>query len=188
MSTDVVKMIYMRGNFTLESVNLTAAVLFFYLIGVLGFGFRDFMNRTFHSLQDTKTPFKVACLVVVLNIILNIILRRFMGARGLALATSIASYCGLFTMFMLLRKRMGHLGMKSVAGELIKIIIAALGCAAACLAVSRALPAANGTLGAVGRLVAGTAAGFIVYLLICLALRVKALKDILSGVLSRIRK
>jgi hypothetical protein len=40
----------------------------------------------------------------------------------------------------------------------------------------------------VGRLVAGTAAGFIAYLIICLALRVKALKDILGGVLGRIRK
>lgn len=188
MSVDVVKMIYMRGNFTLESVNLTAGVLLFYLIGVLGFGFRDFMNRTFHSLQDTKTPFRVACLVVALNIALNLILRRYMGARGLALATSIASYCGLIAMFVLLRRRMGHLGMGSIAGELIKIIIAALGCAGACLAVGRLLPEAAGTLGAVGRLVAGTAAGFIAYLLICLALRVKALKDILGGVLGRIRK
>ena len=188
MSTDVVKMIYMRGNFTLDSVNLTASVLMFYLIGVLGFGFRDFMNRTFHSLQDTKTPFKVACLVVVLNITLNLILRRFMGTRGLALATSIASYCGLTAMFILLKKRMGHLGMKSIAGELAKIIIAALGCAAACIAVGHVLPVANGTFGAIGRLVAGTAAGFIVYLIICLVLRVKALKDILGGVLGRIRK
>lgn len=188
MATDVVKMIYMRGNFTLESVNLTAAVLMFYLIGVLGFGFRDFMNRTFHSLQDTKTPFKVACLVVVLNIILNIILRRFMGARGLALATSIASYCGLLAMFILLRKRMGYLGFRHIAFELVKIGIAALGCAAACLAVSHVLPAANGTIGAVGRLVAGTAAGFIVYLIICLVLRVQAMKGVIGGVLGRIRK
>ena len=188
MATDVVKMIYMRGNFTMDSVSLTAGVLMFYLIGVLGFGFRDFMNRTFHSLQDTKTPFKVACLVVVLNIILNLILRRFLGARGLALATSIASYCGLTAMFILLRKRMGRLGFKHIVVELAKIAVAAIGCAAACLAVGRVLPAATGTFGAVGRLVAGTAAGFIVYLVVCLALRVKALKDVLGGVLGRIRK
>ena len=188
MSTDVVKMIYMRGNFNLDSVKLTASVLMFYLIGVLGFGFRDFMNRTFHSLQDTKTPFKVACLVVALNIILNIILRRFMGARGLALATSIASYCGLTAMFILLRKRMGHLGFKHIAGELFKIVVAALWCAVACQAVGSVLPEANGTLGAVGRLVAGTAAGFIVYLALCLGMRVKVMKDILGGVLGRIRK
>lgn len=188
MSTDVVKMIYMRGNFTLESVNLTASVLLFYLIGVPAFGFRDFMNRTFHAIQDTKTPFKVACLVVVLNIILNLILRRFMGARGLALATSIASYCGLLAMFILLRKRMGHLGFKHIAVELIKLIAAALACAAACLAIGRILPAASGTIGAVGRLVAATAAGFTAYLLVCFVLRVKMLKATLGGVLRRVRR
>jgi len=188
MSADVVKMIYMRGNFTLDSVKLTAAVLVFYLIGVPAFGFRDFMNRTFHSLQDTKTPFKVACLVVALNITLNLILRHILGARGLALATSVSSYCGLIAMFILLKKRMGHLGLKHIAVEMAKIIIAALACAAVCIFVGRILPEAEGTMGAVGRLVAGTAAGFIVYAIICLALRVQALKGLLGGVLGRIRK
>jgi putative peptidoglycan lipid II flippase len=181
-------MIYMRGNFNLDSVKLTASVLMFYLIGVLGFGFRDFMNRTFHSLQDTKTPFKVACLVVVLNIILNIILRKLMGARGLALATSISSFCGLFAMFVLLRRRMGRLGLKNIAPEFIKLLVSALACAAACMAVGRALPAANGTLGAFARLVAGTAAGMIVYLAACLLLRVQALKSMVGEFTGRIRK
>ena len=119
LSNDVVKMIYMRGNFTLESVLLTGSVLLFYLIGVPSFGMRDYLNRTFHAIQDTKTPFAVACLTVCLNIVLNLILRRFMGARGLALATSLSSYVGSLTMFVLLRKRMGRLGMKRIAGELL---------------------------------------------------------------------
>ena len=188
MATDVVKMIYMRGNFTIDSVNLTASVLFYYLIGVLAFGLRDFMNRTFHAIQDTKTPFKVACLVVSLNIILNIILRRFMGARGLALATSISSFCGLAAMFVLLRKRMGGLGLKHIVPELAKLVVSALCCAAACVAVGRALPEASGTLGAFARLVAATAAGMIVYLIACLLLRVQALKSMVGEFAGRIRK
>lgn len=188
MSVDVVKMIYMRGNFTLESVELTASVLLFYLIGVLGFGFRDFMNRTFHAIQDTKTPFMVACLVVGLNVVLNLILRRIMGAGGLALATSISSYCGLLVMFILLKKRMGLLGFKRIAGEMLKILAATLACAAGSLVMNRILPVASGTLGAFVRLVAAAAVGFAIYFLACAALRVKALKEMLSGVLGRIRK
>ncbi|MBQ3574037.1 MAG: murein biosynthesis integral membrane protein MurJ, partial [Clostridia bacterium] len=53
LSNDVVKMIYMRGSFGMESVLLTGSVLIFYLIGVPSFGMRDFLNRTFHSVQDT---------------------------------------------------------------------------------------------------------------------------------------
>ena len=188
MAADVVKMIYMRGNFTIDSVNLTASVLFYYLIGVLAFGLRDFMNRTFHAIQDTKTPFKVACLVVGLNIVLNFILRELMGAQGLALATSISSFCGLAAMFILLRRRMGRLGLKHIAPELVKLILSALCCAAACAAVGRALPEANGTLGAFARLAAATAAGMIAYLIACLLLRVQALKAMAREITGRIRK
>ena len=188
MSNDVVKMIYMRGNFTIDSVNLTAGVLLFYLIGVLAFGLRDFMNRTFHAIQDTKTPFKVACLVVVMNIVLNLILRRFMGARGLALATSISSYCGLLIMLVLLRKRMGRLGFKHIAVELAKILLATLCCAGVCMLMNRVLPVANGTIGAFARLVAATAASMITYLAACLVLRVQALKGMASELTGRIRK
>ncbi len=187
MSNDVVQMIYMRGSFNMDSVRLTGGVLLFYLIGVMGFGFRDFMNRSFHAIQDTRTPFRVACLVVALNIALNLILRVYMGARGLALATSIASYCGLIVMFFLLRRRLGLLGFKQIAAEMVKILIAALGCAAACWVVRGALPTASGTLGALGRLAAATAAGFAAYMALCLLLRVNTMKELLGGLLGRAR-
>lgn len=188
LSNDVVKMIYMRGNFTLESVLLTGSVLLFYLIGVPSFGMRDYLNRTFHAIQDTKTPFAVACLTVCLNIVLNLILRRFMGARGLALATSLSSYVGSMTMFVLLRKRMGRLGMKRIAGELFKIVLATLVAAAVCMLMNNLLPEAVGTLRVFVRLVIATAVSGVSYLATCLALRVRALNEMLGGLMRRGRR
>ena len=188
LSNDVVKMIYMRGNFTQESVLLTGSVLLFYLIGVPSFGMRDYLNRTFHAIQDTKTPFAVACLTVYLNIILNLILRRFMGARGLALATSLSSYVGSLTMFVLLRKRMGRLGMKRIAGELLKIVFAALVAAAVCILMNNLLPEAVGTLRVFVRLVIATAVSALAYLVTCIALRVRALNEMLGGLMRRGRR
>lgn len=185
MSNDVVQLIYMRGNFTMESVNLTGGVLLFYLIGVLAFGFRDFMNRTFHAIQDTRTPFKVACLVVALNVALNLILRRFLGARGLALATSLAGYAGLLVMFFLLRRRLGRLGFKRIAAEMLKILASALACAGACALVKSAIPTPEGPMQAFVRLAATTAAGAIAYLALCFALRVQTMREILGGALRR---
>ena len=188
LSNDVVKMIYMRGNFTLESVLLTGSVLLFYLIGVPSFGMRDYLNRTFHALQDTKTPFAVACLTVCLNIVLNLILRRFMGARGLALATSLSSYVGSLTMFVLLRKRMGRLGMRRIAGEMLKILAATLVAAAVCMLMNRVLPEAVGTLRVLVRLVIATAASGVAYLATCIALRVQSLNEMLGGLMRRRRR
>ncbi len=188
LSTDVVKMIYMRGSFGMDSVALTGGVLLFYLIGVPSFGMRDYLNRTFHAIQDTRTPFCVACVTVCLNIVLNLILRRFMGARGLALATSISSYIGSIAMFYLLRKRMGRLGFKRIAGELIKIIAATLVAAAVCIVMNRVLPEAVGTLRVFVRLAAATSMSAAAYLGACIALRVKALNELLGGLLCRARR
>ena len=188
LSNDVVKMIYMRGNFTLESVLLTGSVLLFYLIGVPSFGMRDYLNRTFHAIQDTKIPFAVACLTVCLNIVLNLILRRFMGARGLALATSLSSYVGSLTMFVLLRKRMGRLGMRRIAGEMLKILAATLVAAAVCMLMNRVLPEAVGTLRVFVRLVIATAVSGVAYLATCIALRVQSLNEMLGGLMRRGRR
>jgi len=187
LSNDVVKMLYMRGNFGMESVLLTGSVLVYYLIGVPSFGMRDFLNRTFHSVQDTKTPFRISCLVVVMNIILNIILRRFLGARGLALATSISSYIGTITMFVLLRRHMGHIGLKKILPDMAKIILAALAAVAACAGMNHVLPASATTLTTFLRLAAAAGVSIIIYGAACIVLRVEALRVVWSRLIRRNR-
>ena len=178
LSGDVIKFAYMRGKFTLEDVQVTAGVLAFYVVGVPAFGMRDFLSRMFHALKDTKKPFYVSCVVVATNIVLNIILRRLMGANGLAFATSIAGYVGTAIMIALLRKRFGHIGFKRILKELIKIIAATAVCAAVCLAMNAILPEAIGTGRVVLRLIACTAVSGAAYLVCCLALRVKPLASL----------
>jgi len=153
-------------------------------MGVPAFGFRDFLNRTFHAIQDTKTPFRVACLVVALNITLNLILRKYLGARGLALATSISSYVGMIAMLILLRRQLGRLGLTQILPEMVKLILSALAAAAVCFTMAQALPTAGNTLQVFGRLAAVTAVSFITYLVACLLLRVKALGQF-TGMLRR---
>ena len=185
LSNDVVKMIYMRGNFGMESVLLTGSILMYYLIGVPSFGIRDFLNRTFHSVQDTKTPFRVACLVVASNIILNIILRKFLGARGLALATSLSSYIGSVTMFILLRRHMGQLDLKKILPDMVRIILAAIISAAACILMNRILPASATTVTTFLRLAAAAGVSLIVYAIACLILRVEALRVVWNRTIRR---
>ena len=105
LRVDVIKFAYMRGRFDMHSVQVTAGILMCYVVGVPAFGLRDFLNRVFHALQDTATPFRVSCVVVVTNIVLNLILRVFLGAKGLALATSIAGATGMVILLLALKKR-----------------------------------------------------------------------------------
>ncbi len=91
-------------------------------------------------------------------------------------------------MFYLLRKRMGRLGFKRIAGELVKIIAATLVAAVVCIVMNRVLPEAVGTLRVFVRLAAATSTSAAAYLGACIALRVKALNELLGGLLCRARR
>ena len=185
LSTDVIKFAYMRGAFGMDSVRVTAGVLVFYIIGVLAFGLRDFMNRMSHAMQDTRTPFRVSCLVVATNIVLNLILRIFMGANGLALATSIAGYTGTVVLLFRLRKRFGLLGLRAMLPDFLKIAVSTLAAAGVCLAMHRALPEVFGTGRVCLRLAACSGVSLAVYFVCCLALRVGTLRTFAADVLRR---
>lgn len=178
LSEDVIKFAYMRGAFTLEDVWATAGVLACYLVGVPAFGLRDYLSRMFHAVKDTKSPFYVSCAVVVLNVVLNLILREWMGASGLALATSISSYIGVAIMVVQLRKRFGRFSTRRTLGELGKILAATAVCAAACAGMNAWLPEATGTLRVTVRLTACTLAAGAAYVVSALALRVRALRQV----------
>ena len=188
MSMDVIKFAYMRGRFDLRSVEVTAGILVCYVVGVPFFGLRDFLSRVFHALQDTKTPFRVSCLVVAVNIVLNLILRIFLGARGLALATSIAGCTGMVTMLLLLKKRFGRLGFGGILSDFTKLLAAAALCMLVCAAMNRAIPPVFGTGRVFLRLAACSGVSLIVYAAACFALRVRTIRIFAREVMRRGRK
>ena len=109
-----------------EAIDMTANALFYYSIGMIAFGLRDILSRAFYALQDTKTPMINATIAVVINIILNIVLSKYLGIGGLALATSIAAIVGTLLLFITLRRKIGGFGLKEITKSFIKICIASI--------------------------------------------------------------
>ena len=154
MNKDVIRFAYGSGAFDERSVAMTSGAFLFYVIGVLSFGLRDLFNRAFHAMKDTRTPFRGACVVVAVNIVLNIILRYFMGANGLALATTLAGATGMVIMFVMLRRRLGRMGLRSTFTDFGKVLAGGIVCAAVCFGMDRLLPAAGGRIEVFFRLAA----------------------------------
>ncbi|MCK4257768.1 MAG: murein biosynthesis integral membrane protein MurJ [Halanaerobiales bacterium] len=122
----VVSLLFGRGAFDSNAISMTSYALFFYAIGMVGFGLREVLSRAFYSLQDTKTPMINAAIAMVMNIVLNIILSKFLGIGGLALATSISAiFCSLL-LFISLRAKIGSFGLKNIIISFIKILCASL--------------------------------------------------------------
>ncbi|SFQ51652.1 putative peptidoglycan lipid II flippase [Psychrobacillus psychrotolerans] len=122
----IVELIFGRGAFDRQAVEMTSNALIFYSIGMFGIGMREILTRPFYALQDTKTPMINATIGVVLNIILNIVLSRYLGIGGLALATSLSATITMILMFISLRKKIGPLGISTMFSSLIKITLASV--------------------------------------------------------------
>ena len=121
LAEPIVDFLFGRGAFTPEAVAMTSSALRFYSVGMLAFGLREVLSRAFYAQQDTKTPMINGFIAVIINIFLNIILSRYLGIGGLALATSISGIVAALLLFITLRKRIGGFGFKEIVFSFGKI-------------------------------------------------------------------
>ena len=101
----IIRLLFERGEFTPQSTRRTALTLLCYASSVWSYSLYHITTRAFYSLKDSKTPAKIAAIMVSLNLTLNLILVFPMAEAGIALATSITSIVNLVTLHFLLRRR-----------------------------------------------------------------------------------
>jgi putative peptidoglycan lipid II flippase len=122
----LIKILFHRGAFDLHAVQITQDALMFYSIGLFSYGCVKVLTGGFYAMQDTKTPVKVSFLCLILNIILNIIFTPFLKISGLALATSISSFVNLFSLSIILKKRIGKMDGRRIGITFIKSILSSI--------------------------------------------------------------
>ena len=120
LSHPIVSVLFERGEFTGRATSMTASALIFYSLGMVFYGYRDVLNRTFYSLQDTKTPMINGMMTVGFNIVMNLVLVRYMQHSGLALATSLSAAVTTILLILNLKKKISGLGGKKILGVFIK--------------------------------------------------------------------
>ena len=101
----IIRVLYLHGAFTVRDMAATTAALMAFTAGLPAFLAVKVFAPGFYANHDTKTPFKIAILCVVINLVFNLILIHPLKHVGMALATSIASWVNLGVMVYLLRKR-----------------------------------------------------------------------------------
>ncbi len=92
LSIPILRLIYQHGAFTNYSTRITASTLFYWAIGLPGFGLSFYLQKLFFATQDTKNPARFSIITILFNIAGDLILVRYMHADGLALATALAAW------------------------------------------------------------------------------------------------
>lgn len=121
LSKDIVSVVYGRGVFDQNSIEMTAGLLFFLAIGMIAIAFRDVLSRVFYAFQDTKTPVYNALIAITINMVLSIILIELMGINGLGLAISLSAFISAILLTISLKKKKILLLNKDFIISIIKI-------------------------------------------------------------------
>lgn len=123
----IITLLFGRGAFDADAVRLTTSALFYYSLGMPAVGIREVLSRAFYAMQDTKTPMINAGIGFFGNIILSLLLTRFMGIGGLALANSTIAIVTAGMMYISLKKKLGEfIEIRKFSITSLKIITAAL--------------------------------------------------------------
>jgi putative peptidoglycan lipid II flippase len=155
LSRPIVRLLFQHGQFTPSATTNVANTLIAFSLGLVFNGLALLFTRAFFARQESRVPTEVACINLVLNAVLDILLYKPFGAAGIALGTSIVTSWNAAALAVLLRRRVGSLHLREVAGETGRIAIATTFCAATAIVVwwpldsllGRSIPAQAVSLG-----------------------------------------
>ena len=104
-SEQIITSLFGYGSFDNESVINTAIALTFFGIGVPAFSILKIFSNYFFARNDTKTPFYLSVMSVILNILISVSFFKEFGFVIIPIATSLSSWINVFFHFYFIRKR-----------------------------------------------------------------------------------
>ncbi|MBR2851925.1 MAG: murein biosynthesis integral membrane protein MurJ, partial [Anaerotignum sp.] len=140
LAEPVVTLIYKRGEFDLLATELTSAALFFFALGMVGYGVQNILSRAFYANQDGKTPFYSGLVSIIINAVLCALLLKPMGIGGLALAAAVSSTAAALVLMVPAVKQYPDILDRSLTGQILKMAVAAFGMLVLVQAFKMAVP------------------------------------------------
>lgn len=181
MSTPIIRLFYERNAFDATSTHITSVALFYYSIGMVGFGISEICNKAFYALHDGKTPMRISMLGILINVVLSLVFVLVFkkGHWALALSASISSNIIGITMVVVLNFRKKILS-KSIFVFAAKVAIATLAMSLFVVLSKNAVSIFGGNK--YFEVFVPVAVGALVYFASCIILRVHELTDILYAI------
>ncbi|MFA6296660.1 MAG: murein biosynthesis integral membrane protein MurJ [Patescibacteria group bacterium] len=120
MRAQIVRLVLGSGKFDWEDTYLTAQSLGLFTLSLFAQALIPLLVRSFYSMQDAKTPVFISIVSMITNIAGGLILSKYFGVLGLALAFSFAALINMLLLFVVLRYRLGDLGDSEIIKSILK--------------------------------------------------------------------
>ena len=192
LRNELVRVLFGFSRFDAAALDLTAATLLAFLLGLTAHALIAILARAFYARHDTRTPVAAAILAVAVNTTLAVALAGPFGLPGLALAIAIAAWLETLVLLVLLQRSLAELAFRPLLSlgirSLAVAIAGSLAAAGVLAGLGLALGAGPDRLGLIVRIaIVGT-----VWLLTSAAaavlLRIGELRAIIGLMLDLIRR
>lgn len=144
LRAQIIRVVFGTGEFNWENTTLTIDTLGFFAISLFAQACLPLLVRVFYARHDSKTPFFIGLISVVLNVGLSLWLPKIevckeiilangqvaahcapLGIAGLALAFSIANIVNFFLLWIMIRLELGNMDEKRILVSVAKFSAAA---------------------------------------------------------------
>ena len=102
---EIISALFGYGQFNENSVSNSARALYYFSFGLPAFAMIKIFSNFFFANHDTKTPFYISLISVLLNLFISIYYFRSIGFIIIPIATTISSWINLILLFLFLKKR-----------------------------------------------------------------------------------
>jgi len=125
LAEPIIRLLYeFSDKFTHADTIICSEALVYYSIGIIGYAVVQALIRAFYALQNTATPVAVSIIAIAVNIGLSFLLVGPLAHKGLALAYSISGLVQCLLLFLILRRKIGHMDLRHIGVTLVKTLIA----------------------------------------------------------------
>lgn len=127
LSEPICRLLYEWGATVEEDTIETAGLLFVYAFGLCGFSTLKIVTDGFYAYKDIRAPVVVSICAVMLNICLNyLFIYRgfFLDPRAVVFSTVLTVTLNCAILLLLLRRKVGRLGLRSLIPLTLKILTA----------------------------------------------------------------
>ncbi|MBD1158847.1 murein biosynthesis integral membrane protein MurJ, partial [Pelagibacterales bacterium SAG-MED19] len=104
-SEEIISALFGYGSFNEEAVSNSAKALFYFGLGLPAFALIKVFSTFFFANNDTKTPFYISLISVILNIFISLCYFKSIGFIIIPVATTISSWFNSIILFIYLKKR-----------------------------------------------------------------------------------
>ena len=137
LSTPIVILVYGRGEFSQNAIDIVSQLLIAYGIGMPFYLVRDLLVRVFYGIEDAKTPFRISCIAILLNLFFDWFFiggsspwgdlsPLNFGVNGLVISTTFVNCFACIFLLFKLNNKLENFNLSKIISQNLRIILIGL--------------------------------------------------------------